>query len=101
MAQLLSGHTAVVWIEGCSGAVGLTHVEPVKSLPFTYHHDDKLGCQVHDGCGGPIIGTRWSMFCLRCRPDLTFGEDGGPNRFMIRWLRDNDMLDAVLIEPEA
>lgn len=28
-AQLLSGHTAVVWIEGCSGCIGLTHVEAI------------------------------------------------------------------------
>jgi len=28
-AQLLSGHTAVVWIEGTSGCIALTHVEPV------------------------------------------------------------------------
>lgn len=26
-AQLLSGHTAVVWIEGCSGCISLSHVE--------------------------------------------------------------------------
>lgn len=28
-AQPLSGHTAVVWIEGCVGCVALSHVEPV------------------------------------------------------------------------
>jgi len=28
-AQLLSGHTAVVWIKGCSGCIGLSHVEVV------------------------------------------------------------------------
>lgn len=31
-AQLLSGHTAVVWIEGCSGCISLTHVRPVNSI---------------------------------------------------------------------
>lgn len=28
-AQVLSGHTAVVWIEGKGGAVALSHVRPV------------------------------------------------------------------------
>lgn len=28
-AQLLSGHTAVVWVEGCSGCVALSHVEQI------------------------------------------------------------------------
>lgn len=28
-ATLLSGHTAVVWIEGCTGCVCLSHVEVV------------------------------------------------------------------------
>ena len=27
-AEVLSGHTAVVWVEGCRGCVALTHVEP-------------------------------------------------------------------------
>ena len=26
-AQVLSGHTAVIWIEGCSGCIALSHVE--------------------------------------------------------------------------
>lgn len=26
-AEVLSGHTAVVWVEGCRGCVALTHVE--------------------------------------------------------------------------
>ena len=29
LADILSGHTAVAWIEGCSGCVALTHVEVV------------------------------------------------------------------------
>jgi hypothetical protein len=29
-ATLLSGHTAVAWIDGCSGCVSLSHVEPIK-----------------------------------------------------------------------
>ena len=28
-AELLGGHTPVVWIEDCTGCVALTHVEPV------------------------------------------------------------------------
>ncbi len=28
-AQVLGGHTAVVWIEGHVGCVALTHVEPI------------------------------------------------------------------------
>jgi hypothetical protein len=27
-AEVLGGHTAVVWIEGCSGCVALSHVQP-------------------------------------------------------------------------
>lgn len=26
-AQVLSGHTAVVWIDGCSGCIALSHVD--------------------------------------------------------------------------
>lgn len=29
-AELLGGHTAVVWIEGASGCVALTHVEVLR-----------------------------------------------------------------------
>ena len=29
-ASLLGGHSAVVWIDGCSGCVALSHVEVVK-----------------------------------------------------------------------
>ena len=29
LAEVLSGHTAVVWIEGVSGCVDLSHVDPV------------------------------------------------------------------------
>ena len=29
-ATVLSGHTAVGWIEGCSGCVAITHIEVVK-----------------------------------------------------------------------
>ena len=29
-ATVLSGHTAVGWVEGCSGCVALTHIEVVK-----------------------------------------------------------------------
>lgn len=29
-AQLLSGETAVVWIEGCSGAIAISHIEVQK-----------------------------------------------------------------------
>lgn len=29
-AQMMGGHTAVVWIEGCRGAISLSHVEVVN-----------------------------------------------------------------------
>ena len=29
-AELLGGHTAVVWVEGCTGAVALSHVEVAR-----------------------------------------------------------------------
>lgn len=28
-ATVLSGHTAVAWIEGCRGCIALTHVRPI------------------------------------------------------------------------
>lgn len=31
-AQVLSGHTAVIWIEGCAGCVALSHIEVVEKL---------------------------------------------------------------------
>ncbi len=33
-AELLGGHTPVVWIEGCSGAIALSHVEAIDE-PIT------------------------------------------------------------------
>jgi hypothetical protein len=30
-AQMLSGHTAIVWLEGVSGGIALTHVEPLPA----------------------------------------------------------------------
>lgn len=29
-AEVLSGHTAVVWIDGIAGCIALSHVEPVS-----------------------------------------------------------------------
>lgn len=29
LAEVLSGHTAVVWLEGVSGCVSLSHIEPM------------------------------------------------------------------------
>ena len=29
-AEVLSGHTAVVWIEGCTGCIALTHVKALE-----------------------------------------------------------------------
>lgn len=29
-ASVLGGHTAVVWLEGVSGCVALTHIEPLE-----------------------------------------------------------------------
>ncbi|GAA0495209.1 hypothetical protein Ade02nite_19050 [Paractinoplanes deccanensis] len=29
-AQILSGHTPVVWVEGHAGCIALTHVEPIR-----------------------------------------------------------------------
>lgn len=31
-ATILGGHTAVGWIEGCSGCVALTHIEVVPNI---------------------------------------------------------------------
>jgi hypothetical protein len=35
-AQVLSGHTAVVWIEGCSGCIALSHVRPTPYASDQY-----------------------------------------------------------------
>lgn len=32
-AQLLGGHTPVVWVEGATGSIALTHVDPAVSAP--------------------------------------------------------------------
>lgn len=38
-AQLLEGHTAVVWLDGVSGCIALTHIQPVskqfRRAPFS------------------------------------------------------------------
>jgi hypothetical protein len=33
VAILLSGHTPVVWLAGTSGAIALTHVQPIATRP--------------------------------------------------------------------
>lgn len=33
-AEVLSGHTAVIWIEGCSGCVALSHVVVLEAMPI-------------------------------------------------------------------
>jgi hypothetical protein len=30
LASVLSGHTAVVWVEGEAGCISLSHVEPIR-----------------------------------------------------------------------
>lgn len=79
----------------------MTETEQAEPKPFTYHFDADLGCQVHDDCGGPIVGSTWQMFCLKCRPDLLDFEHGGVSKWLLRWLRDNDMLDALIDEELA
>jgi hypothetical protein len=32
-AQLLGGHSAVVWVEGVSGAVALSHIKVLEAAP--------------------------------------------------------------------
>jgi hypothetical protein len=43
VAQLLSGHTPVVWVAGHSACIALTHVEPVPDQPdgIDGHDDDR------------------------------------------------------------
>ena len=41
LAEVLSGHTAVVWISGTSGCIALTHVEPVPDQPDGIEEDSR------------------------------------------------------------
>ncbi len=72
-------------------------VPAAPGQPFTWHHDEAMDCDVHDNCGGPIVGNLYRVFCLRCRPEL-LDFDAGVSRWILRWLRDNGMLDALINE---
>ena len=46
VAELFGGHTPVVWIEGCTGCVALSHVRPA-SPPEVPSVEEKFRRQVH------------------------------------------------------
>lgn len=57
-AQVLEGHTAVVWVDGHSACVSLTHVDPVLSAdaytpPAKYWRSDGAECCPHGLPVGP------------------------------------------------
>ena len=55
-AELLGGHTPVAWLDGVSGCIALTHLEPRKPEPpadVVDDDDDKGHCDI---CSLPING---------------------------------------------
>ncbi|MCX4911846.1 hypothetical protein [Streptomyces sp. NBC_00878] len=57
-AQVLSGHTAVVWVDGHSACIALAHVDPVQSAdayrpPAKYWRSDGAECCPHALPVGP------------------------------------------------
>lgn len=57
-AQVLGGHTAVVWVDGHSACIALTHVDPVQSAdayvpPAKYLRSDGVDCCPHAMPVGP------------------------------------------------
>lgn len=60
-AQLLGGHTPVVWIDGTSGAIALTHVQPVVPTAddtVTFHRPEWTPCRTLRGMA-PAQATLW------------------------------------------
>lgn len=47
-AQLLGGHTAVVWLDGVSGCIALTHVEPIGEVELIPDQPDGLSEHYED-----------------------------------------------------
>lgn len=43
VAQMLGGHTLVVWVDGESSCIYLTHVEPIPHQPDGIDEDDGTG----------------------------------------------------------
>lgn len=57
-AQVLGGHTVVVWVEGHSACIAITHVDPVQSAdaytpPAKYLRSDGADCCPHGTPVGP------------------------------------------------
>lgn len=55
-AKVLEGHTAVVWVDGHSSCIALTHVDPIQSAddyvpPAKYLRSDSVDCCPH---GTPV-----------------------------------------------
>lgn len=57
-AQVLEGHSAVVWIDGHSSCIALTHIDPIQSAdayvpPAKYLRSDSVDCCPHGTPVGP------------------------------------------------
>lgn len=57
-AQVLGGHTAVVWVDGHGACIALTHVDPIRSAdayvpPAPYRRSDGALCCPHAKPVGP------------------------------------------------
>jgi hypothetical protein len=66
------------------------------TLPFNFHYV-AAGEAVHSICGGPIVSSRFAMFCLKCNPEK-LDIEMGVSKWVLRYLRDNNMLDALIAE---
>lgn len=55
-AELLGGHTPVAWVDGVSGCVALTHLEPRRPEPSVGDCDDGDDQGHCDICSQPIHG---------------------------------------------
>lgn len=65
IVQRLGGHTLVVWVEGESSAIAVTHVEAIDWLAEVKRlrsHLDEVG-RVHNGCPN----AKGDVFCPWCR----------------------------------
>ncbi|MGW1059330.1 hypothetical protein [Micromonospora rubida] len=52
-AQLLGGHTAVVWLDGVSGCIALTHVQPISADELIPDQPDGLDEHYEDSSDLP------------------------------------------------
>ncbi|MFN7128243.1 MAG: hypothetical protein ACK4OJ_04185 [Brevundimonas sp.] len=66
-AELLGGHTPVAWLDGVSGCIALTHLDPRQPEPAVAYTEDDDEAAVCDVCNQPINGPDL------CATDLDLG----------------------------